>query len=147
MGAVGCDTSFLFSLYARDAHTDKAKSAVKKLRQALTLSVFNEFEFQNALRLSVFRKLFSPAEAAIILADFEADLTSGALLIANCNLAEVMTEAKRLSAAYVPSGGHRAFDILHVAAAVHVEATQFLSFDNNQRILAKAAGLKVPVFS
>jgi len=118
---------------------------VRKLNQALTLSIFNEFELQNAVRLSVFRKLLSPLDSASILADFEADLASGALLIANCNLAEVMTEAKRLSASYAQKGGHRAFDILHVAAAIHLEAVEFLSFDENQRLLSKSAGLKIRI--
>jgi hypothetical protein len=33
------------------------------------------------------------------------------------------------------TGGHRAFDILHVAAAVHLGADEFLTFDSNQRKL------------
>ena len=37
---------------------------------------------------------------------------------------------------------HRALDILHVAAAVHLGADEFLTFDFNQRKLALAAGLK-----
>ena len=40
------------------------------------------------------------------------------------------------------TGGHRAFDILHVAAAVHLGADEFLTFDSNQRRLALATGLK-----
>jgi predicted nucleic acid-binding protein len=142
MRAIGCDTSFLFSLYARDVHSHKAERAVKKLAQALTLSIFNEFEFQNALRLSVFRKLLSPADAGAILADFTADVDAGAYVVANCNLTEVLTEAKRLSATYAQRGGHRAFDILHVAAAVHFAADEFWSFDDNQCSLAQAAGLR-----
>jgi predicted nucleic acid-binding protein len=39
------------------------------------------------------------------------------------------------------TGAHRAFDILHVAAAVHLGADEFLTFDSNQRKLALAAGL------
>jgi predicted nucleic acid-binding protein len=31
------------------------------------------------------------------------------------------------------TGGHRAFDILHVAAAVYLGADEFLTFDSNQR--------------
>lgn len=97
----------------------------------------------NAIRLSAFRRLLSPTDAAAILADFEADIADGGIVIAKCNLAEVMTEAKRLSATYSLIGGHRAFDILHVATALYLEAAEFLSFDENQNTLAKAAGLKV----
>jgi hypothetical protein len=40
-------------------------------------------------------------------------------------------------------GGHRSFDILHVATARVLKATLFLSFDLNQRRLAGAA--RVPL--
>jgi predicted nucleic acid-binding protein len=42
-------------------------------------------------------------------------------------------------------GGHRAFDILHLAGALELEAGQFLTFDKNQADLAKALGIKTPV--
>ena len=54
----------------------------------------------------------------------------------------VLIEAKRLSASHTMIGGHRAFDILHVAAALHLGEGEFLTFDANQRKLAAAVGLK-----
>ena len=39
--------------------------------------------------------------------------------------------------------GQRTIDLLHVAIALEAKATTFLSFDNRQRKLAKAAGLEV----
>jgi len=41
--------------------------------------------------------------------------------------------------------GHRGFDILHVAAALILEADEFLTFDANQKRLAELEGLKVPL--
>jgi hypothetical protein len=38
---------------------------------------------------------------------------------------------------------HHGFDILHVAAARIIGATHFLTFDVNQKHLAKAVGLKL----
>lgn len=85
-----------------------------------------------------------PATAgASIIAAFEADLATGKLVVERCNLTLVLGEAKRLSSAYTLAGGHRSFDLLHVAAAAHQAAGTFLSFDANQRTLAKAAGLRV----
>lgn len=43
------------------------------------------------------------------------------------------------------TGGHRGFDILHVASALIVKANRFLTFDENQKKLAKAEGLVVPI--
>jgi hypothetical protein len=82
------------------------------------------------------------AAGETILAAFEADLASGYFDLPACNLAGVLIEAKRLSASHTMTGGHRAFDILHVAAALHLGASEFLSFDTNQRKLAISAGLK-----
>jgi hypothetical protein len=58
-------------------------------------------------------------------------------------VALVLGEAKRLSSAYTLAGGHRSLDLRHVSAAAHLTAGTFLSFDANQRTLAKAAGLRV----
>jgi hypothetical protein len=38
------------------------------------------------------------------------------------------------------------FDILHVAAALKLGATEFLTFDGNQKKLAESEGLRVPLF-
>jgi len=138
------DTSFLFSLYGSDVHTIRAVAWVKSQRSALTLSSLNEFEFANALRFAEFVKKIAPGEAALCWADFEADRASGRLQIQICNLAEVIAEAQRLSAAHTLTGGHRGFDILHVATALRLKARQFLTFDGNQKKLAEAEGLTVP---
>jgi len=91
----------------------------------------------------VFRKVLNLTQAAILSGDYERDMTLGKLTLATCNLASVLAEAKRLSLAHTQRGGHRAFDIVHVAAARHLGATEFLSFDANQKKLAKVEGLKV----
>ncbi|MDB6005442.1 MAG: PilT protein domain protein, partial [Prosthecobacter sp.] len=69
----------------------------------------------------------------------------GRLLIQVCNLARVLDEARRLSAAYTLTSGHRGFDILQVAAALVLGADEFLTFDANQKKLAEAEGLEVPL--
>jgi predicted nucleic acid-binding protein len=62
-----------------------------------------------------------------------------------CNLAGIVDEAKRLSATHTLLQGHRGFDILHVAAALQIQAAEFLTFDANQRRLANAEELVVPL--
>ena len=144
MAAVCCDTSFLFSLYARDAFTSNALALVGRMGQPLTLSLLNEFEFLNAVRFSAFRGLMTTAQANLVLTDFEADAASGKLVREVCNLADAVKEAKRLSALHTIMGGHRAFDILHVATALQLNASEFLTFDRNQKKLAQAEGLRTP---
>jgi predicted nucleic acid-binding protein len=140
---VCCDTSFLFSLYGRDGNTTRATAAAKRADQPVTLTAFNEFELLNAIHLAVFRQVLPPSEGTTIIAAFESDLANGNLVMANCNLSQVLTEAKRLSVINTPTGGYRSFDILHVAAAVQLSAKTFFSFDDNQRTLAQTVGLKV----
>ncbi len=140
---VCCDTSFLFSLYGNDAHTARAQTMVRGLSEPVRISLFNEFEILNAFRLAIFRRLWKPEDVAAMQAAFDADCSAGRLLAVNCNLAEVLTEAMRLSAAHTPTNGNRAFDILHVSAALVMSADRFLSFDENQRSLATRAGLNV----
>ena len=62
-----------------------------------------------------------------------------------CNLTDVLAEARRLSAAHTLTDGHRGFDILHVAGALVIRATHFLTFDTNQTKLAESEGLVAPL--
>jgi len=99
----------------------------------------------NALRFTEFRGGIAPGEAALFWTQFEADRASGRLKIQVGNLADVVDEAKRLSATHTLGGGHRGFDILHVAAALIVKARRLLTFDGHQKKLAEAERLVVPV--
>jgi predicted nucleic acid-binding protein len=139
------DTSFLFSLYGNDKNTPHTVTWLKSQRMALTLSTLNEYELGNALRFAELRKAIGRGEAVLSWAQYEADRNSGRLKIHLCNLADVVDEAKRLSATYTLKAGHRGFDILHVAGALKMKATHFLSFDTNQKKLAEAEGLRVPL--
>lgn len=140
-----CDTSFLFSFYGDDVHSPKALNWLAKCKTPLGLSKLNEFELANALRFAAFRQVYTPKFVAECLADFENDQLEGRIQILPTNLAAVLTEAHRLSETHTLVGGHRSFDILHVAAALQLKADVFLTFDHNQRLLAEAEGLEVPL--
>ena len=143
---VSCaDTSFLFSLYGNDAHSQQALAWARDHDYPVTITSLGEFELANALRFAEVRKGILPGQAALFWADFEADLSDGRIRLERCNLAEVVDGAQRLSAQYTLQGGHRSFDILHVAAALVVGAECFLTFDGNQSKLALAVGLDVPL--
>jgi predicted nucleic acid-binding protein len=107
------------------------------------VTALTRYEFGNALRFAAFRKVISPRDALNSLAAFEADLKNGMLQAASADLAAIISEAARLSDLHTINGGHRSFDILHVATARVLKATLFLSFDLNQRKLAGAA--RIPV--
>jgi len=140
-----CDTSFLYSLYGGDAHTPRAITFLRHIKNPVSVSELNRFELANALRLAFFRKLLSVTQRDLFLEQFERDVLRGLLSVQITNLADVLAEAGRISEAHTPAGGHRGFDILHVAAAKNIGATDFLTFDQNQRRLARAVALKVPI--
>lgn len=139
------DTSFLFALYGNDAHTARAIAWVKARRLPLTLTILAEYEFGNALRFAEFRKAIDCGDAAAFWSEYEKDRDCGRLRLPVCNLAAVVQEARRLSVKHTLAKGHRAFDLLHVAGALHLGAQQFLTFDAKQRQVAEAEGLGVPV--
>jgi len=142
---IASDTSFLFSLYGSDAHSPKAVAWSAQNTRALLINSLTHFEFGNALRFSEFRKAIPSGAASQYWAVFEAAIVQGRLVVAISNLADVVDEAKRLSAMRTLVGGYRGFDILHVASALKMKATHFLTFDGNQKKLAEAEGLVVPV--
>ena len=134
-------TSFLFSLYGNDAHTAAAHGWVRPGNMPVTLTALTRYELGNALRFAAYRKIITPANALSALAAFESDLSAGYLRLETCDYAGIVEEARRLSGLYTLVGGHRSFDILHVATARVLKAGVFLSFGANQRKLAAAVGL------
>lgn len=138
------DTGFLCSLYAPDAHTGRA--VVRMRRQALPLALtwLHRVEFRNALRLRVFRGEITPSQRDASLNALLADVAGGVLAGAAPPLADILTEAERLSALHTETIGTRSLDIFHVSSALVLGLLVFLTFDHRQIALAKAAGLKVP---
>jgi predicted nucleic acid-binding protein len=109
------------------------------------------YEFRQSVQFQVFRHAkdrtqgypLSVAQAA--LAALQSDVKAGALHLVAVDWADVHRQAERLSLQYTRSGGYRTVDILHVATALHVGASEFLTFDANQKKLAEAEGLAVPL--
>jgi predicted nucleic acid-binding protein len=142
---IAADTSFLFALYGNDCHSATAAAWISETTDPLRISVFNDFELRNALRFAEFCKRVNPGTSASQLAMFENAITAGRLVFCKSNLSEILAEANRLSRFHTLTGGHRAFDILHVAAANAIGASHFLTFDANQKSLAESEGIIVPL--
>jgi predicted nucleic acid-binding protein len=142
---ISVDTSFLFSLYGNDSKTADAVNWSAQNSHALLISSLNHFELINALRFAECRGFIGLGQSRIFAADFETDIRGGRLVESPLHLTEVLAEASRLSTAHTLTGGHRGFDILHVAAAKIIGATHFLTFDANQKALAAKEGFITPL--
>ena len=117
------------------------------IRQTLPLPVtwLHRLEFSNAMRLRVFRAEITPKQRNASLNALLADLASGVLAHSEPLMTDLTTEAERLSVLHSESLGTRSLDILHVAAALVLGLSEFLSFDHRQIALATAVGLHAPV--
>ena len=140
---VCADTSFLLSLTGNDSNSGAAGTHARALREPVRITALNRLEFENALGLLRFRGAISASEASITLAALAADEQAGRIVEDVCDWVAVFREALRLSRSKSEREGHRVLDILHVAAALELGATEFLSFDQRQRTLALAEGLSV----
>jgi len=141
------DTGFLCSLYAPDAHTARAARRMRRQALPLPFAWLHQLELRNALRLRVFRREITARQRDASMNLVLADLASGVLGAASPALDETMLEAERLSALHSERLGTPSLDVLHVAAALVLGRGEFLSFDERQARLARAAGLRVPALS
>ena len=142
--SIYADTSFVYSLYVQQVNSAAAAAYMSAAGSGpLPITTLGRFELFNAIRLSAFRKQIGEKMAMADLQAIEKDMASGVLEIIGCDWTAVHAEAERLSAAHTLKGGHRGMDMLHVATALILKATEFLSFDKNQLQLAAAEGLIV----
>ena len=139
------DTGFLVSLYLEETTSKAADAAVgkDKDRQPLPLTPLVLLEMRNAFNRSVQRQRITAAQRDALWQDVEADIASGFLVPTTVAAAALHDTARELSDRYTPTLGTRSLDLLHVAAALVLEAKVFFSFDDRQRKAAAGEGLKV----
>jgi predicted nucleic acid-binding protein len=143
------DTSFLCALYVQQTHSPAAAAHFKALPEALHVSSLVLYEFRQSVRFQVWihakdkTKGYPRNVAEAALDQLDANMEAGAIVPAPADWPDVHRLAERLSKRHTISGGHRAFDVLHVATALHLGAREFLTFDASQRKLATAEKLRV----
>jgi predicted nucleic acid-binding protein len=145
------DTSFLCALYRTQANSPQAAAYFQSMHGPLEVTTLLLYEFRQAVRFQIRLRRHHPnkgypkREGTKMLVDLKSDLISGAVVIVPGPWPQVHIAAERLSELYTDANGHRSMDILHVATAIELGAKQFLTFDGNQKKLAEAEGLSVPL--
>ncbi|MGH9415966.1 MAG: PIN domain-containing protein [Terriglobales bacterium] len=135
------DSGCLVSLYVRDALAPEVVPLLAG-NAGLALLPLHRSEFANALALRLFRREMTPAEVAAAARLFREHQARGVYRQLAWP-AEAWELSEQLSARFVARLGVRTLDVLHVAAALTLEAAAFYSFDTRQRALARAAGLRL----
>jgi predicted nucleic acid-binding protein len=119
------------------------------MKEPLHVTPLLTYEFRQSLRFQVWRRAtnrtsgLASEDARAALDQFDADITGGTAMLVPCSFVAILGCAEDLSRRHAITGGHRSFDVLHVASALHLGAKEFLTFDSNQRKLALAEGLAV----
>jgi predicted nucleic acid-binding protein len=135
------DTGFLVSLYGQDHQSAEAR-ILARLGPIFILTPFGEAEFSNAVKLQVFRKLWTRPQAEAVYANL-LHHQSTATIRSLPFPAEAWERALKLTRRHSGKLGTRALDVLHVASALVLKPDVFLTFDKRQSKLAKAEGLQV----
>jgi predicted nucleic acid-binding protein len=137
-----CDTSFLLALYVEaDAFYEQTGRIVSRFKEPIPYTLLGKLELLNGIRRLKGHHGISAKQEQVILEQIEADEAEGFLIRTSLNQVEHYQRAQDLSRKHTPQLLARSLDILHVAAAVVLEAKQLASFDRRQRALARAAGL------
>ena len=132
------DSSLLVPLYVSEGFTPKALS-LSRGRLPLPFTPWHRLEVRNAIR-----SLVSAAEAKHSIQAMEEDLRAKTT-VEHRPLAwtDCLRSAEELSRDLNVGIGASSPDLFHVACAVEMGFTDFLTFDERQSRLAKAAGLRV----
>lgn len=136
------DSSVYFSLYVTDANTPAAISKTQKATRPLLCTDFAELELVNALGLRLFRRELSASEVKQVLTLFGQDLAADSFRYVSIPSA-CFRRARDIARQHTPNLGTRSLDILHVASALALGATQFVTCDERQAKLAATVGLHV----
>lgn len=145
------DTSFLCSVYRKQEHTPAALAYRESMTEPLYFTNLLDFEFLQAIRLQVWlhaadrSKGYRQSAADRMIADWESDVAAGLNRPVSADMDAVLRLAGTYSTQQTTRGGHCTLDILHVATAIHLGASAFLTFDKRQRKLARYAGLALPL--
>lgn len=100
-------------------------------------------EIINGICLAAFRQAISGAAMTDALASFDEDIAEEHYVHVDVLWRAALQRAADLSRTHAPKLGCRSLDVLHVSTALELGLSDFVTFDQRQRQLALAVGLKV----
>ena len=135
------DSSALVAVYITERFSDAARSSVRAAGP-VPFTPFHRLEVSNAFELLVGRGQITRRECRAVQAQLHGDVEDHRLVSLPLDLDQVFADACDLSRVHAARRLARSLDLLHVAAALAVQCTSFVSADDRQLAVAKASGLK-----
>lgn len=137
------DSSLVVALYLNEADSPRADAACASVPPPIRLTDWHRVEISNAFQRAVKNGRITSEQAALLWQNFTEDVAMGRFEISQVDHAAVLARTLTLTRKHTASTGTRSLDLIHIASALEIGATDFLSFDNRQRQTAAAEGLKV----
>lgn len=136
------DPSALLKLYLHQPESAAMNAWRAKAKGALALTHHGRVEVVNGICLAAHRRDITAEALADTLASFDEDVSDGLYRQADLLWRATLNRAAKLSRSFSARLGTRSLDVLHVASALELELTLFVTYDNRQEALARAVGLK-----
>lgn len=136
------DSSALVPVYVPERFSTVAREVLRGLPQ-VPYTPLHELEVSNAFGLLRGRGLITVEEYRAIRTQLQEDVDAQRFVPVAPDWAGVFAIACELSEAYTAKLLTRSLDLMHVAAARATSCRVFVSADDRQLAVAKAAGLKV----
>jgi len=140
--ATYADPSALLKLYVHQPESVAMNAWRARTKGALAVTHHGRVEIINGICLAAFRGDITAEALSDSLSSFEEDFAEGRYIQADLLWRAALRRAGELSRVHTPALGCRSLDVLHVASALELGLRTFVTFDQRQQKLARAAGLK-----
>jgi predicted nucleic acid-binding protein len=137
------DTSVITKWYLPEPDSGAALRTRARFALPVVLTHLHRVELVTAWHLKVFRNEIPRGIVELALGHVEADVVAGLWELPVYDLVDVYSQAESISRQHTAMLGARSLDVLHVAAAIILAASAFITDDDRQARLARAAGLRV----
>jgi predicted nucleic acid-binding protein len=136
------DSSVVVAALVQEPYSRRARKAISAVASA-PFTPLLDLEVRTVFRRMAGTSRMTIPEATAVLSHVDDDLAAGRLWKAPLDLYEVFARAEALSARHTLRTLCRSLDLLHVAAALELGCTRFVTLDTGQSRLAAACGLNV----
>jgi predicted nucleic acid-binding protein len=137
------DPSALSRLFIHQAGSRELCAWRAKIGGTLRVTHHGRTEIVNAICRAAFLGYIDKECLGEALGDLDAEFVNGQLEQADILWRAALNRAAQLSQQHTPKLGTRSLDVVHVACALELKLSHFLTFDERQQKLAQASGLKL----